>query len=52
MTANAIARNLFYQVDQDRQKFVLFNAVIDSRNDAHRSRRGNILSIGTIKTRG
>ena len=33
MTANAIASNLFYQVDQDGQRFVLFNAVIDSRTD-------------------
>ena len=31
MTANAIASNLFSQVDQDGQCFVLFNAIIDLR---------------------
>ena len=31
MTSNAISSNLFYQVDQDRQRFLLFNAIIDSR---------------------
>ena len=28
MTANAIASNLFSQVDQDGKRFVLFNAII------------------------
>ena len=31
MTANAIASKLFSQVDQDGQRFVLFNAIIYSR---------------------
>ena len=30
MTANATASNLFSQVDQDRQSFVLFNVIINS----------------------
>ena len=29
MAANAIASNLFAQVDQDEQRFVLFNEIID-----------------------
>ena len=33
MTANAIESNLFSQVDQYGQRFVLFNAIIDSRTD-------------------
>ena len=33
MAANAIASNLFAKVDQDGQRFLLFNAVIYSRTD-------------------
>ena len=33
MTANTLASNLFSQVDQYGQRFVLFNAIIDSRTD-------------------
>ena len=33
MIDNAIPSNLFSQVDQDGQRFVLFNAIIDSRTD-------------------
>ena len=33
MAANAIASNLFSQVDQDEQRFLLFNEIIDWRTD-------------------
>ena len=33
MAANAIASNLFAQVDQDGQRFVLFDKIIDHRTD-------------------
>ena len=33
MTDNIISSNLFYQVDQDGQSLLLFNAIIDSRTD-------------------
>ena len=33
MAANAIASNLFVQVDQDGQRFVLFDEIIDWRTD-------------------
>ena len=33
MAANAIKSNLFAQVDQDRQRFVLFDEIIDWRTD-------------------
>ena len=33
MAVNAIASNLFAQVDQDRQRFVLFDEIIDCRTD-------------------
>ena len=40
MTANAIESNLFSQVDQYGQHFLLFNAVIDSRNDGTQIKEG------------
>ena len=33
MAANAIASNLFAQVDQDRQRFLIFDEIIDWRTD-------------------
>ena len=33
ITANVITSNLFFQVDQYGQRFVLFNAIIDSRTN-------------------
>ena len=41
MTANAIASNLFSQVDQDGQRFVLFNAIIDLRTDGTLIKEGD-----------
>ena len=41
MTANAIASNLFAQVDQDGQHFVLFDAIIDSRTDGTHIKEGD-----------
>ena len=41
MTANAIARNLFSQVNQDGQRFVLFNSIIDSRTDGTYIKEGD-----------
>ena len=40
ITANAIASNLFAQVDQDGQLFVLFNTIIDSRTDGKQINEG------------
>ena len=40
MTANSIASNLFAQVDQDGQHFVLFDAIIDSRTDGTHIKKG------------
>ena len=39
MAANAIVSNLFAQVDQDRQIFLLFDEIIDWRTDGHRLNR-------------
>ena len=33
MAENAIAKNLFSQVDQDGRRFVLFEEIIDHRTD-------------------
>ena len=41
MTANAITSNLFSQVDQDGQRFLLFNAIIDSRTDGTQIKVGD-----------
>ena len=41
MKANATASNLFYQVNQDGQHFVLFNAIIDSRTDSTHIKEGD-----------
>ena len=41
MTANTIASNLFSQVDQDGHRFVLFNAIIDSRTKSTQIKKGN-----------
>ena len=41
MIANTIASNLFSQVDQDGQRFVLFNAIIDSRTDGTHIKEGD-----------
>ena len=43
MTANAIASNLFSQVDQDGQRFVLFNAIIYSRTNGTQIKEGDYL---------
>ena len=43
MTANAIASNLFSQVNQDGQHFVLFNAIIDSRTEGTQIKEGDSL---------
>ena len=40
MTANAIASNLFAQVDRDGQLFVLFTAIIDSCTDCTQIKEG------------
>ena len=40
MAANTIASKLFSQVDQDGQRFLLFNAIIDSRNDGTQIKEG------------
>ena len=40
MTANAIASNLFSQVDQDGQHFVLFDAIIDLRTNVTQIKEG------------
>ena len=41
MTANAITSNLFSQVDQDGQRFLLFNAIIDLRTDGAQIKVGD-----------
>ena len=41
MTANAIASNLFSQVDRDGQRFVLFNFIIDSRTEGTQIKEGD-----------
>ena len=41
MTANAIASNLFSQVDQDGQRFVLFNAIVDSCTNGTQIKEGD-----------
>ena len=41
MTANAIARNLFYQFDQDGKRFLLFNAIIYSCTDSTHIKEGD-----------
>ena len=41
MTANGIASNLFSQVDQDGQHFVLFNSIIDSRTNGTHIKEGD-----------
>ena len=40
MTTNAIASNLFAQVDQDGQYFVLFDAITDLRTDGTHIKEG------------
>ena len=40
MTANTTASNLFSQVDQYGQRFVLFNAIIDSPTDDKQIKEG------------
>ena len=40
MTTNEISSNLFSQVDQDGQRFLLFNAIIYSRTDGTQIRVG------------
>ena len=40
MAANAIANNLFAQVDQDGQCFVLFEEIIDHRTDERADQPG------------
>ena len=35
MNANAIASNIFNQVDQDKQQFSLFDEIIDTRTDGN-----------------
>ena len=40
MTANAIARNLFSQVDQDGKRFILFNYIVDLRTDGTQIKEG------------
>ena len=54
MTANPIASNLFYQVNQDIQRFVLFNAIIYSRTDGTQIKEGGYfihMSNGNKKKR-
>ena len=41
MTANTIASNLFSQVDQDGQRLLLFNVIIDSRTDVTQIKEGD-----------
>ena len=41
MTANAIASNLFSQVDQDGQRFVLFNTIIYSCTNGKQIKEGD-----------
>ena len=43
MTANTTANNLFSQVDQDGQRFVLFNAIIYWRTDGTQIKEGDSL---------
>ena len=52
MTANEIASNLFSQVDQDEQRFLLFNAIIDLQTDGTQINEGEALSIFPMETRG
>ena len=39
MASNAIASNLFAQVDQDRQQFALFDEIIDTRTDGNQIKK-------------
>ena len=41
MISNAIESNLFYQVDQDGQRFVIFDAIIDSRTEVTHIKEGD-----------
>ena len=41
ITANAISSNLFSQVNQYGQRFVLFNVIIDSRTDGTKIKEGD-----------
>ena len=41
MKANTIERNLFSQVYQDGQLFVIFNAIIDSRTNCTKIKEGD-----------
>ena len=41
MRANAIASNLFFQVDKYGQRVVLFDAIIDSRTDSTQIKEGD-----------
>ena len=43
MTANAKTSNLFSQVDQDWQRFILFNIIIDLRTDGTHIKEGDYL---------
>ena len=40
MAANEIARKLFSQVDQDGQRFLLFNSLIDLRTNGTQIKEG------------
>ena len=52
MIANAIARKLFYQVDQARQRFVLFNATIDLHTDGTQIKEGDyFIHISNVNKR-
>ena len=52
MTANFIASNLFAQVDQYRQRFLLFDEIIDHRTDGTQINRRMHSSIYPMVTKG
>ena len=41
ITTNSIESNLFSQVDQDGQRFLLFNDIIDSRTESTQIKEGD-----------
>ena len=54
MTANATSSNLFSQVDQDGQRFILFDAIVDSLTDGTKIKEGGSfihMSNGKKRTR-
>ena len=52
MTANAIASNLFYQVNQYGQRFLLFNTIIYSRTDGTQIKGGDyFIHISNVNKR-